>query len=219
MKFWLAAALALLLPAGAAQAQWFGQRTTGQGNFDFYVLALSWSPGWCETTGDRKGSAQCEAGTGTGFVLHGLWPQYTRGYPSDCASAERSPSRMAMEAARGVYPDPGLARYEWRKHGTCSGLDPLHYFRAAAAARDSIAIPPVFRTMGQEQSVSPLEIERAFIAANRGLRPGMMAVACSRGLLQEVRLCLSKDLRSFVSCGDVDRKSCRAARITVPPPR
>ncbi len=38
-------------------------------------------------------------------------------------------------------------------------------------------------------------------------------------VLQEVRICFSKDMRSFQSCAEVDRRGCRARQITVPPTR
>ena len=47
----------------------------------------------------------------------------------------------------------------------------------------------------------------------------MMAVGCQRGVLQEVRVCLSKYLRDFRPCPEVARGSCRSAQITVPAPR
>ncbi len=206
---------ALLLLSVPAEARWQARGGDSPGSFDFYVLALSWSPGWCATGGARKGGDQCRLGSGHGFVLHGLWPQYARGFPSNCSVA-RSPTSAAMQVARAIYPEEGLARYEWRKHGTCSGLDPLGYFQAAAGAVAKVVIPPQLRAPRSDESASPLEIERAFSAANPGLRPEMMAVACRSGMLQEMRICLSKDLRSFVSCGEVDRKACRSRSLTVP---
>ncbi len=93
------------------------------GQFDFYVLALSWSPGFCQAGGgDEKGRDQCRTGAGHGFVVHGLWPQFERGFPTQCQPANVSPSRIAMETAREVFVEEGLARHQWRKHGTCSGL-------------------------------------------------------------------------------------------------
>ena len=128
----LAVAAALFGASGAAFAQGYDQRGT-PGEFDFYVLALSWSPTYCDGDGGRReAEGQCRPGRGLGFVVHGLWPQYTRGYPSNCASVERAPTRQAMELAGEVYPSPGLARHEWRQHGTCSGLDPAAYFRPPA---------------------------------------------------------------------------------------
>src|SRR5947209_11849087 len=80
------------------------------GHFDFYVLSLSWSPGFCDTGGAEKHRGQCNAGSGLSFVVHGLWPQYETGFPSDCGPAGRSPSRIALEGVKGVYPDLNIAR-------------------------------------------------------------------------------------------------------------
>ena len=187
------------------------------GSFDFYVLALSWSPGFCATGGAEKARDQCDAGANLGFVVHGLWPQNTHGFPGDCGPAERSPSRQALETTRGVYPDVGLARYEWRKHGTCTGLSPTDYFAEVKSARDAVAIPQAFQTPRDAQTWAPLDIARTFTAANRGLRTDEMAVTCRQGTLEEVRICFAKDLKSFVACPEVARASCHAGGMTVPP--
>jgi ribonuclease T2 len=212
----LAAALVLL---GLAAATPGAAQTAAPGAFDFYVLSLSWSPGFCATGGEQKAKDQCAAGTGLGFVVHGLWPQYDHGFPSDCGPAGRTPSRQALETVRGVYPDEGLARYEWRKHGTCSGLSPTDYFAAVRRARDAVAIPTAFQSPRAEQTWAPIDIARAFSAANPGLRTDEMAVTCRGGDLQEVRVCFAKDLRTFVPCPEVARASCHASGVTVPPVR
>ena len=212
----LAAALTgLLLALSGAAAQERGGRA---GSFDFYVLALSWSPGFCESQGERRGSAQCDAGRKLGFVVHGLWPQYERGYPSDCDS--RNAPRYVIEEAADLYPDQGLARHQWRKHGTCSGLDPAAYFRAVRRAREKVVIPEPLERPVQEGQTTGQNIERAFAAVNPGLRPDMMAVTCRQGALQEVRICMDRDLRDFRPCPDVDRAtSCRFGPIRVTAPR
>jgi len=188
------------------------------GDFDFYVLSLSWSPGFCATS-NGKTYAQCDAGANRGFVVHGLWPQYEHGFPQDCESSARSPSRIALDTVDGVYPDLGLARYEWRKHGTCSGKSPTDYFADVRRARDAVTVPPPFQAAKEQQTWAPLDIERAFIAANARLRPGMLAVACRSGTLEEVRICFSKDLREFRICPEVARQDCRTSNISVPPMR
>jgi ribonuclease T2 len=187
------------------------------GRFDFYVLALSWSPSFCLTTGAGRSSQQCRAGADLGFVLHGLWPQYEHGYPSDCDT--RAPSQIAMQQARGLWPDEGLARYEWRKHGTCSGQSPADYFADVRRARAMVAIPDALQSPSRAQTAAPAQIQRAFLAANPRLRPGMLAVACQRGKLQEVRVCLTKDLRDFRPCPEVARDACRTPQISIPAPR
>ena len=227
----LCVAVALLAAGGASLAQRGDGRSGGgerygggaggggtPGEFDFYVLALSWSPGFCEAAGDQRGSRQCERGRNLGFVVHGLWPQYERGYPSNCG-ADRGLPRAAVEEAEGVFPDPGLARYEWRRHGTCSGLGPVEWVRSVRSARDRVKVPEALARLDQDGQTTPQTIEREFAAVNPGLRADMMSVQCRRGALQEVRICLGKDLRGFRSCPEVDRSACRFGPIRVGAPR
>jgi len=190
--------------------------TAAPGDFDFYVLALSWSPGFCDTGGAAKSPDQCAAGANLGFVVHGLWPQFAHGYPSDC-DPSRPVSHNGLQASDGVYPSEGLARHEWRKHGACTGLSPEAYFASAKRARDSIVMPDAFKAPSAPQSFAPSDIERAFAALNPGLRPQTMAVVCAGGELEEARFCLSRDLRQFVDCPEVARASCRSAAIAVAP--
>jgi ribonuclease T2 len=207
--------LALLLPA---EAQFGGSRESRgarPGSFDFYVLALSWSAGFCELKGDERRSRQCDAGRGLDFVVHGLWPQYDNGYPSDCA-ADRFVPRPVLDSVKDLFPETGLAIHEWRKHGTCSGKSPSGYFADVRLARNKVKIPEQLKSLKKEAKFSPLEIERAFAAANPGLRPDMMAVSCRRGVLEEVRICLDRDLRGFHICPQVNRSGCRTQEITVP---
>jgi ribonuclease T2 len=213
------ALLAVAVLTGSVTAQPREDRGAPAGRFDFYVLALSWSATWCQTTGEQRGSQQCERGRNPGFVLHGLWPQYASGYPAFCEPQGRTPSRDAMDKAAEAYPEAGLARHQWRKHGSCSGLAPNAYFEASAQARRKVAVPPALAAPRQDADWEVLEIERAFAAANPGLRPDMMAVTCRSGRLEEVRICLSRDIRGFVPCQEVDRDSCRARTISVPAAR
>ncbi len=54
------------------------------GQFDYYLLSLSWAPTYCLTHADD--GAECSS-KGYGFVLHGLWPQYDAGgYPENCGT-------------------------------------------------------------------------------------------------------------------------------------
>jgi ribonuclease T2 len=204
-----------LCAASMALPQGRESRGGTPGDFDFYVLALSWSPGFCELDGDAKGREQCASGSGLGFVVHGLWPQNERGFPTECGPSGRSPSRIAINEAGGVFPSEGLARYEWRKHGTCSGKSPSDYFADVKRARQAVVIPPQLSKPDSEQKWTPIDLERAFVAANPGLRTDMMSFSCKRSLLQEVRICFTKDLRSFKTCEELDRSGCRARDIKV----
>ena len=200
---------------GAPQPRRPAPSALPSGDFDFYVLALSWSPGFCQASGG--GRAQCEPGLKRGFVVHGLWPQYEHGFPSNCGGVP-TPSRLALDRAKDLYPDESLARYEWRKHGTCSGRSPGDYFDDVARARDGVAVPPALARLEQDRTLATLDIERAFYEANPRLRPGMMSVECARGVLEEARICMSKDLREFRACPEVARRGCRVREISVPAP-
>ena len=61
------------------------RRQNEPGKFDYYVLALSWSPSYCQAAQERAPNRapdqQC-SGRPFSFVVHGLWPQYERGFPA-----------------------------------------------------------------------------------------------------------------------------------------
>ena len=128
------AVLAALVLAVAAPASAQDQRQNEPGQFDFYVLALSWSPSFCEAAAERGGlrnaSAQCGARPYS-FVVHGLWPQYTKGFPEYCHVPAPRLDRGIVSSMLDLMPAPHLIFNEWDRHGTCSGVSPA----PAAAAR------------------------------------------------------------------------------------
>jgi ribonuclease T2 len=173
------------------------------GQFDYYLLSLSWSPTYCLT--HPQDGAQCR-GKGYGFVLHGLWPQYDAGgYPQRCTDSTLS----ADDAALGerLYPSPKLVRHEWTQHGTCSGMDAASYFRTADHATAVVRIPAVFEAPATSLLMTDDEITAAFRAANPALPEHAMTVACSGGRLSEVRICLTRELAPR-NCGRGVRSSC-----------
>ncbi|MBB4199123.1 hypothetical protein CCR94_16630 [Rhodoblastus sphagnicola] len=188
--------------------------TTPSGDFDYYLLALSWSPSFCANDVGRS-RHQCAPGANPGFVVHGLWPQYQRGLAPPCDGDGFLPNSVASGLGD-LFPDDGLARHEWRAHGACSGKSPAGYFADVRTAREAVAIPPELKAPRENLVLSPLDVQRVFFAANPRLRPGMMAVTCQRGALQEARICLSKDLRDFVACPEVVRRGCRSQSMSVP---
>ncbi len=156
-------------------------------------MTLSWSPGFCDLGGDEKSPQQCAAGTGNGFVVHGLWPDNRSSRnPEDCGYDR--PSSVELSTARDLYPTGGLAAYEYRKHGTCTGLSARNYFATVRYVRDQLAIPPMLRSPGERQRLSPRDIQQAFIDVNANLKPTNMAITCVRGELVDVRFCVTRDL-------------------------
>ncbi|MGR3271412.1 ribonuclease T [Thalassococcus profundi] len=170
------------------------------GVFDYYVLSLSWSPTWCALEGDARGSSQCDAEADFGWVLHGLWPQYHRGWPSYCRTTEAPPSRAMTRDMADVMGTPGLAWYQWKKHGVCAGLPPRDYYALARRAFEQVVKPPVFRKLDKPVNLPARLIEEAFLKENPGLEPDMLTVTCKAGRIQEARICLSRALDP-VPCG------------------
>jgi ribonuclease T2 len=183
--------------------------------FEFYVLALSWSPAYCELEGRSADPAQCSAAKPFRFIVHGLWPQNERGYPQNCGG-DRLPGREDIRSMIDLTPSPGLLRYQWDKHGSCSGLDPRAYYAVMRAAHQKMVIPAQFNG-GRSFALAPQEVETAFARANPGLSASAMATICEDGLLTEVRICFTKSLE-FRSCPEVDRRSCRAKSVTIEAP-
>jgi ribonuclease T2 len=184
------------------------------GDFDFYVLALSWSPTYCTIEGSPD-EAQCGIKR-HGFIVHGLWPQYERGYPEYCRSSMND--RVSAGAASTMYdimPSIGLIRYQWRKHGLCTGLGEADYFALTRLAFEKISIPKEYAAPDRVLTVKPTAVESAFLSANPGLSPRGIAVTCQEGFLGDVRICLTRDLE-FRECREVDAGACRASRISVP---
>jgi ribonuclease T2 len=213
-RIWLAAAAALSLSAAAADPL----PAPAPADFDYYVLSLSWSPGFCDLGGDRKAPEQCASGAG--FVTHGLWPNnLNRPNPSDCSLKPAFIPPVVLAQAQRVYPSRGLAIHEWRTHGTCTGLDASQYFRSVQYARAQIEIPDAFAHPASGVTMPARDIVKAFVDANDRLTEASVAVTCVRGQLSEVRFCLTPDLRDFTRCPKVVSRSCRDDSVRIAPPR
>lgn len=218
-RFLISAAFVL---CGAVVASAQDRRQNAPGEFDFYVLSLSWSPSFCEAASERGNNgrgtqAQC-GGRPYSFVVHGLWPQYERGFPEYCQRPSPRLARNIMTSMLDLMPAPGLIYNEWDKHGTCSGLGERAYFEAIRKARAAVKIPEEFLQLTEPKTIAPDELETAFIKANPGLSNSAISVTCDSKRLSEVRICLSKDLQ-FRSCEEIDRRACRRDQVLMPPVR
>ncbi|NBU13750.1 MAG: ribonuclease T [Alphaproteobacteria bacterium] len=220
MKRFLISVFFVLLFATPSMAQTKAAKTGAEpGQFDFYVLALSWSPAYCADGGTKRSPEQCAAGAPKGFVVHGLWPQYEKGYPISCPTDRKDLPKASFEKAALLFPDLKLASSEWRRHGACSGLEPDLYLDTVAAARNQVKLPAAFdpASLGSSgvATLAPADIEKRFIEANPKLRPSMISVSCRKAVLREVRICFTRDLKEFRSCPEVDRAGCRSDQVSI----
>jgi ribonuclease T2 len=258
------AAVLALLAGTAHRALAQGDRGGMPGDFDYYVLALSWSPTYCSGQGNSDGGQydgqrgqdrgngsprydngsyeaydnrgyggrggngrgsqgeQCSGIRPYAFVLHGLWPQYDRkGWPEFCQTGSRPwvPGET-IDRMLDIMPSRHLVIQEYKKHGVCSGLEPQQYFDSARKAYGSIRMPEQFQDPQAPLKMAPEDVQRAFLDANRQLSADSIQVVCSRDLLREVRICLSKDLTPRpCSRNEQDRRLCTYSTVTVPPVR
>jgi ribonuclease T2 len=185
------------------------------GAFDYYVMALGWSATWCALEGDARGDPQCDAGRGFSFTLHGLWPQYEDGWPSYCRTGAQDPSRGETAAMADIMGGAGLAFYQWKKHGRCSGLAAADYFALMRRAYDAVVIPPVLSGLPQEVTLPANVVEEAFLESNPALTADMITITCDAGMIGEARLCLTKALTPRPCGADVIR-DCRLQDAVMP---
>lgn len=210
MTRWIAALLLLLTPLST--------RAEGTaGDFDYYVMALSWSPSWCLLEGDARDAAQCDPAADAGWVLHGLWPQYEEGWPDWCDTSRPNPSRAQSAAMADIMGEAGSAFYQWRKHGRCSGLSGAQYYALSRDAYDRIERPALLRRIERPLRLAPSVIEAAFLEANPSLTARGITITCTAGRIAEARICLSRDLTPRPCGRDVSR-DC-AAPANFPPVR
>lgn len=160
-----------------------------------YTLALSWSPEYCRTRqSSTRDRIQCGGGQRFGFVLHGLWPDGSRGsWPQYCRASGIVPDRV-VRATLCATPSVQLIQHEWEKHGTCAAADPARYFRAATGLYRAVRYPDMDAL--SRRSLTAAQFAAAFAAVNPGLRAPMIRLSLNRrGWLEEIWLCLGTDLR------------------------
>jgi ribonuclease T2 len=180
-------------------------------SFDFYLMALSLHPAFCEDGNANK--RDCQRATAADnarrpLVIHGLWPENRRpeSYPRDCVGPRLDLSRALREELAEWMPGTvsGLHNHEWRKHGTCSGLEAEQYFRQsiALAERANSALGKVLLASIDSQ-VSAAALRRAADAAIPGFGATLTfhcrnprspdPVKRRRPYLTEIRLCIDND--------------------------
>ena len=130
---------------------------------------------------------------------------------------------MQADLRRYMPAGPGLERYEWQKHGTCSGMTPDQYFGAetalARAANETIG----GALLRQGDTVSVADLLQDVRARDPALAAAIV-VDCQtpRGggaaLVQEIRITLGKDLHPIpaASVGMGQNSGCPGGAGRVP---
>ncbi len=180
-----------------------------------FTLAISWSPEYCRSNGDRPGARfQCGSNNRFGFVLHGLWPDGVgKDWPQYCRATPLL-SRQVIRRTLCATPSPQLLQHEWSKHGTCmAGYTPERYFGRSTAMFRALRFPDMTRLA--QAPITAGRLAEAIAAANPGLRADMMRVTGTRGgALDEVWLCTDKRFR-YARCPGHQGGLDPSARITI----
>lgn len=191
-------------PGGTLQAQSRG--TPGQ--FDFYLMNLSWAPEFCT----HGSGAECTEGLG--LVMHGLWPQFFTGkYPVDCSNDPPPPD---LKKDLDLIPEIGLLQHEWSKHGTCSGVGGEQFFVLEHQAFHSLITPPALQGLKQQISLNPTQLLADFYQANPKFPKGSLALSCGNNFLTAVEVCLSKNGLAPVVCRGVSTCGATTLKIVAP---
>ncbi len=179
--------------------------------FGLYVLALSWAPSFCCGHPDKE---ECRGLDGsfaaTHLTLHGLWPNYTddeatanhAAYPEFCGTFRHCKEHhdRSCEPEVAAIPEdmrtlgPGyvgdhdfLADHEWPKHGSCTGLSPAVYFRAALGAMQAVHDDALRGSIGSDIALA--DLQGAF-----GVPAESVLLSCDAGCrLAQVSICLAHD--------------------------
>jgi ribonuclease T2 len=217
-KIWALAVGAIVL----ATATWGWAKQNQSGQFDYFVLSLSWSPTYCQGDAGHNDQSQCGIGRNFAFVLHGLWPQYNQGWPQNCPTDEAWVEQTQIDAMMDIMPSKKLIIHEWKKHGTCSGVSQADYFRATRLLFEKVKIPARYLSPNADVITTPVQLVLDFVKTNKDLSADMLSVQCGnstdRARLSDIRICLSKQ-GSFAKCGGNESRSCRARTLVMPKAR
>lgn len=190
--------------------------------FDYYVLSLSWSPTYCSSKRGKRDRSQCGGKRAFAFVVHGLWPQYNKGWPQYCKTNQRWVGRGRIREMLDIMPSKRLIIHEWKKHGSCSRLGQKAYFKLTRTLFDKLLTPARYLSPKKPVFITPQQLVSDFVKTNKGLSASGLSVQCGnsrrQAALSELRVCFSK-AGDFIACGENERRRCRARTLILPPVR
>lgn len=149
---------------------------------DYYMLTLSWSPGFCDSQREKYGNQlpkslqyQCGTDRSLGWVVHGLWPQNANArsvadHPRFCQGDLPALPKSELESYLMMSPGEKLLQGEWEKHGSCAFDSAQQYFAKELELFNSLQLPnqnlsrnELFRWMKQHNP----QLKNAYLGASR----------------------------------------------------
>ncbi|MCP4613201.1 MAG: ribonuclease T2 [Planctomycetes bacterium] len=194
--------------------------------FDYYVLALSWEPAFCETHPEKL---ECALQTetrfdATHFVLHGLWPNRNNDPNHTFSYCDVSQNQIRLDKGGDWCDLPGLElstdvtqrldetmpgkqsclqNHEWYKHGTCSGLSAEAYYDVSTRLVQSFAQTNFDRYIAVNvgQTVDRSAVLEQFAVEFGAGAQDYLSLRCDEvdgvDVLTEIRITLKKELSTL----------------------
>ncbi|CAK4103480.1 unnamed protein product [Aphanomyces euteiches] len=166
--------------------EFMAQSESAAAKFDFYVFAYSWQAEFCHGK-SYPGCANPEPYWETHFTIHGLWPDRSLQLEL-CTTIGESVLEQYwpnVKVAANTSQYDSIWDHEGKRHGTCSGLDQITYFKAAIQKIQEHSTPD-FIVHNVGQLVSSNAVRNAF----GGLK--YAALQCNGDRLAEVYTCYNK---------------------------
>ncbi|TGZ36079.1 hypothetical protein EQ875_00925 [Photobacterium damselae subsp. damselae] len=179
------------------------------GNFDSYVLALTWQPGFCEHFSYKGKKPECDAiNSGklasTNLTLHGLWPNKKScgtnyGYCDDSNKLDLSRSTINKIAPwmPNFYYQTKFGEYEWRKHGTCQTQSADQYFMTAVDLVKQVDASEIGQYIKENigRNIKADQFKQALVDKMGKEAVNRIRLSCTKGkYLNEVRINLPEPL-------------------------
>jgi ribonuclease T2 len=176
---------------------------TGQ---QFYVLAMSWAPNYCDDPSKPKSSSEC--GHHYGFIVHGLWLTNADGTQPDLCQGGPPIGQAAVNALMPYIPDSGLIAHEWKAHWSCHGT-PQDFVDAVKHAVALVQVPDAYKQPIQDVQVGTKKMEQDFAQKN-GAPAEDFRISCHAGKLINFESCMTMDYK-LQSCGRL--RECPAPQV------
>uniref|UniRef100_A0A6N2MPZ5 Uncharacterized protein n=1 Tax=Salix viminalis TaxID=40686 RepID=A0A6N2MPZ5_SALVM len=177
----------------------------GQREFDYFALSLQWPGTYCRRTRHCCSKNACCRGANapTEFTIHGLWPDYNDGtWPSCCYRSDFKEKEISTlhDALEKYWPSLSCGSISncYEKHGTCSSPvvhDEYSYFSTTLNVYFKYNVTKVLNEAGYVPSNSEKYPLGGIVSAIENAFHTTPQLVCSKGALEELRLCFYKDFK------------------------
>jgi len=204
--------------------------------YDLYTFSAFWLGTICPTQGCLKN----ETGliSPTFFNIHGLWPDYWNGYPSNCDNSSIFNSSLLtpqLSKLMDIYwvgvgqNSERFHDHEWSKHGTCWN-DPAGNVSTAQKINDyfgtALAVSfkyNFYRTLAQGgivPSTAPYGMNQFNDVLSKAWGNGTFSFSCKQykgqQYIQELSLCLDLNY-TIIPCPSYVKTNCKDVPTYYPP--